>query len=236
MSRITDLRKTVTTSTPMYAVVGVTDLAVGAVRSVQQRATRARGDLDVRSLPATLQTKAQQAPTAALTIALETAGRAEETYEDLSARGKKLVDRIANQASTKELLNQSKLTISRGKAVVTTVRRGSKDTRTAAKAAVTTARRDVADVAADTQQSATTRTATTKRAVKRTTTTAKKRTARAKSEVKATATTGRKAASVAKKATQAAADKVGDCAKIQTGAAGFGRPPSASDPVVKNRQ
>lgn len=210
MSLITDLRKTVTTSTPVYAVVGATDLAVGAVRAVQQRATKARAELDLKALPATLQAKAQQAPTAALTAALETAGRAEEAYEDLGARGKKLVDRIANQASTKQLLSQTKLTVSRGKAVVTNVRRGSKDTQTAAKAAVTTARRDVGDVVDDTQLSVATRTATTRRAVKRTTTTAKGRATRAKSTAKATATSARKTATAASNAAQAATGKVGD--------------------------
>jgi hypothetical protein len=210
MSLITDLRKTVTTSTPVYAVVGATDLAVGAVRSVQQRAAKARVDLDLKSLPTTLQVKAQQAPTAALTVALETAGRAEETYDELSARGKKLIERIAKQAATKELLNQSKLTISRGKAVVTTVRRGSKETQTAAKAAVTTARRETAEVVAETQQAVTTGTTGTRRAAKRTTTTATKRAARAKSTAKSTATSARKTASAAGKATKAAADKVGD--------------------------
>jgi heparin binding hemagglutinin HbhA len=177
---------------------------------VQQRAARARIEVDLKSLPATLQAKAQHAPTAALTMALETAGRAEERYEDLSARGKKLIDRMTNQAATKDLLSQTKLTVSRGKAVVTTVRHGSKETRTAAKAAVTTARRDTADVVADTQQSVATRTTTTKRAVKRTTTTATKRASRAKSTAKATATSAGKTAGAAARAAQAAADKIGD--------------------------
>jgi hypothetical protein len=210
VSVITDLRKSVTTSTPVYAVVGATDLAVGAVRSVQQRAAKARVELDLKSLPTTLQVRAQQAPTVALTKALEAAGRAEEAYEDLSARGKKLIDRIAGQAATKELLHQSKLTISRGKAVVTTVRRGSKDTQTAAKAAVTTARRVAAEVVGETQKTVAAGTTGTKRAAKRTATTAKKRATRAKSTAKATATSARKTASVANKATQSAAEKVGD--------------------------
>jgi hypothetical protein len=210
MSLITDLRKTVTTSRPVYAVVGATDLAVGAVRSVQQRAATARVELDLKSLPTTLQVRAQQAPTAALTKALEAAGRAEETYDDLSARGKKLIDRIAGQAATKELLNQSKLTISRGKAVVTTVRRGSKDTQVAAKAAVTTARRETAEVAGETQKTVTAETTGTRRTAKRTSTTAKKRATRTKTSVKATATSARNAASAASKATKAAAEKVGD--------------------------
>jgi heparin binding hemagglutinin HbhA len=209
MSRVTDLRKTMTENSGVYALVGATDLAVAKAREVQHRAASAREDLDLRALPAILQAKAQQAPTIALTKALETAGLAEEAYGDLSARGKKLIDRIAKQAATKELLNQSKLTISRGKAVVTTVRRGGKDTQTAAKAAVTTARRDVADVVDDTQRSVATRTTTTKRAVKRTTTTAKRRASRTKSTAKATATSAGKTATAASKATQAAADKVG---------------------------
>jgi heparin binding hemagglutinin HbhA len=225
MSVMTDLRKSVTKSTPVYAMVGVTDLAVQKAREVQDRATRARAvlelragklrtEIDLKSLPATVQVKAQEAqvraqhlPTEALTKALGAAGRAEETYEDLGARGKRLIDRIAGQAATKDLLNQGRLTISRGKAVVTTVRRGSKDTQTAAKAAVTTARRETAEVVDDTQK---TRTTGTKRAVKRTTTTAKKRAVRTKSTAKATATSARKTAAAASKATGAAAEKIGN--------------------------
>lgn len=217
MSVMTDIRKNVTKNRPVYAVVGVTDLAVEKVREAQQRASTARSRIDVKALPTVLQDKAQEAqeraqhlPTEALTKALEAAGRAEERYVDLSARGKKLVDRITNQASTKELLNQGKLTVSRGKSVVTSVRRGSKDTKTAAKAAVTTARRETAEVVDDTQKSVAKRTTGTKRAVKRTTTTAKKRTTRAKSEVKATATSARKTAAAATKAAEAAAEKIGD--------------------------
>jgi hypothetical protein len=185
---------------------------VAKAREVQHRAASARVELDLRALPATLQAKAQQAPTIALTKALETAGLAEEAYGDLSARGKKLIERISQQAATKELLNQSKLTISRGKAVVTTVRRGSKDTQTAARAAVTTARRETAEVAEETQKTVaagTAGTAGTRRAAKRTTTTAKKRATRAKSTAKATATSAGKTAAAAGKATQAAAEKVG---------------------------
>jgi len=210
MSRVTDLRKTVTENRGVYALVGVTDLAVAKAREVQHRAAGARGELDLRALPAALQAKAQQAPTVALTKALETAGRAEETYGDLSARGKKLIDRIAQQAATKELLHQSKLTISRGKAVVTTVRRGGKDTQTTAKAAVTTARRETAQVVGETQATVVTGTTGTRRAAKRTATTATKRAARTKSTAKATATSARNTASAARKATQAAAGKVGD--------------------------
>ena len=43
MSVMTDLRKTVTENTPVYAVVGATDLAVEKVREVQQRAFKAIG-------------------------------------------------------------------------------------------------------------------------------------------------------------------------------------------------
>jgi heparin binding hemagglutinin HbhA len=227
MSVMTDLRKSVSTSTPVYAVVGVTDLAVQKVREMQDRATKARAVLEqrgvqlraefgVKQLPATVQSKAQEAqvraqhlPTEALTKVLEAAGRAEETYEDLGTRGKKLIDRIAGQAATKDLLNQGKLTISRGKAVVTTARRGSKDTQTAAKAAVTTARRETAEVVGDTQKTVATRTTGTKRAVKRTTTTATKRAVRTKRVARATTTGARKTAQAASRSTQAGAAKVG---------------------------
>ncbi len=199
MTIVNDLRRSVTDTTAVYAVVGVTDLAVEKVRA-------ARLELDPKHLSA----RAQRVPTVAVTLTLEAAGRAEEAYDDLAVRGKKLVERIRKQRATQDLLAQGKVTISRGKAAVTTVRRGGADTRTAAKSTVTVAKREGANVAADTRASVQKRTTGTKSAAKRTATTATTRTARAKSTTKAATTSARKAAAAAAKATEVAAAKIGD--------------------------
>ena len=199
MTLVAELRRSVTDTTPVYAVVGVTDLAVEKVRA-------ARADLSPKQLSA----RAQRVPTAAVTFTLEAAGKAEETYDDLAVRGRKLVARIRKQRATEDLLAQGKVTLSRGRAAVTTVRHGADDPRAAARSLVTTAKREGHTVAADTRTTVQTRTTGTKRAAKRTATTAATRTARAKSTTKATATGVRKTAAAAVKAAEVTATKIGD--------------------------
>lgn len=206
MTLATEIRKSVTASTPVYAVVGVTDLAVEKVREAQARATRLRPELALQ----TLQTSVQQAPTTAVAKTLETAGRAEETYDELAARGKSLVKRIKDQRATQDLLAQSKMTLSRGKAAVTTARKVVDDTLPAARSTLTTARRDSNEVVDDTQRTVAKKTTGTKSAARRTATTARKRTTTAKSTAKAATTSAHKTATAATKATEAAAAKVGD--------------------------
>jgi hypothetical protein len=211
MTLVTEIRKSVTDRTPVLALVGATDLVVEKVRGAQAQAAQVRADLAHLDLDVkTLQGRAQHVPVAALSKTIELAGKAEEAYEDLAARGEKLVDRIKRQKATQDLLAQGKVTLSRGKAAVTTVRKAAVDTRTSAKGTVTTAKREGSDVVADTQRSVTKRTTGTKSAVKRTATTARKRTTTAKRTTKAATTSARKTAAAAAKATEVAATKVGD--------------------------
>ncbi|HZI98885.1 MAG TPA: hypothetical protein VFD41_15295 [Actinomycetales bacterium] len=184
-----------------YAVVGVTDLAVQQLRHAQARAAQARTELEQGKFDAEvkrLQARLQHAPTVAMTAGLEAAGKAEETYGDLSARGKKLVERIRKQKATQDLVEQGKATLTRTKAAVTTVRRGAGETQSAAKATATTAQREAGKSATR-----------TKPAAKRTTTTARKRAASSKTAAKGATTTARKTASTAAKATQTGSTKVG---------------------------
>ena len=93
MKVVTDIRK----STPVLAVVGVTDLAVGALRTAQAdltaRAAKAQGKaaagaeaLRAELTPAKLQADAANLPNLAITKSLEVAGKAEETYSELATR------------------------------------------------------------------------------------------------------------------------------------------------------
>jgi len=150
MKVITDIRK----STPVLAVVGVTDLATNAVRTAQAdltaRAAKAQGkavagveSLRAELTPAKLQANAQNMPNLAITKALEAAGRAEETYGELASRGKSLVSSVRRRSATKDLLSQSRSTLTLGKAAVTTVRKASDETLEAAKATLAAGRRTV---------------------------------------------------------------------------------------------
>ncbi|GAB2694684.1 hypothetical protein [Thalassiella azotivora] len=211
MSVTTELRKTATDTG--YAVVGITDLAVEQIREAQARAAAVRAEIErvrVEAELKKLQGRVQTLPASAVSAGVEAAGKAEQAFDGLAERGRTLVSRIANQKSTKDLLAQSRSTISRGKAAVTTVRRGAADTRTAAKATATTAEREVAETASAVRTTTRTRTQGTKSAAKRTSTTARKRAASSKSATKAAVTTAKKTAETAAKATEAAAEKVGD--------------------------
>ena len=239
MTRVNDIRKTATDPKPVYAAVGVTDLAIERVREAKVRAAAVRADLDVSALQdkaVALQDKAvkraekiaeqvaeqaQQLPALALSQTIEAAGKARETYAELAVRGEKLVKRIRNQKSTKDLLAQAGSTISLGKGAVTTARKAANDTQVAAKATLTTALHEaevvVEAVAGAVRKDAKVTTVTarksaaaTRSSVQGAVTTAKKSTAPAKRATKAAATSTSKTATKATTAVKTATAKVGD--------------------------
>jgi len=228
MSFVTEVAKTVTDTTPVYAVVGATDVAVEKVREARVRAVAVRAELapdvlthKVAKRANKVAEQAQQAPAFALNRTLEIAGKAQESYDNLADRGEKLVHRLRDQKATKDLLDQAGNTVSLGKGAVTTARRAANDTQRAAKATLTTGRREAAkvvdtlmdtverdaDIVADqVRESA----AKTRTSAKRTSTTAKKRAARTTTASKAASTSARKTTAATRKATAASTAKVGD--------------------------
>lgn len=225
MALVADIRKNVIDTTPVFAAVGLTDLAVEKVRGARVKATSVRVDLDATKLQAKAQARvteaaeqAQELPALALNRGLEIAGKAQETYESVAARGEKLVKRVRTQKSTKDLLAQAEATFALGKGAVTTVRKSANEIQRSAKATLTTGRKQAvvaADAIADsvaTEATATvTKAATTTRtAAKRTATTTKKSAAATKSATKGATTSAKKTATATKKASTAAAKKVGD--------------------------
>lgn len=204
----TELKKTAADTG--YAVVGVTDIAVERVRHAQARAAAVRQELEVRKVSG----RVQQVPTVAVAKGLEAAEKVEETYGELSARGKKLVQRIRTQRPTQDLLAQSRVAVSRTRAAVTTGRRGADATAEAAKDTLTTAVREgeqaTQEVASEAKTTARRRTTGTRTAAKRTTTTAKQRSSSTKAAAKGAARSTSKTADAATKAADAATDKVGD--------------------------
>ena len=205
--KVTDIRK----STPAMAVVGVTDLAVGALRSAQADLTARAGKVpsDVQNLP-----------NLAISKTLEAAGRAEEAYGELASRGKSLVDSVRRRSATKDLVAQGRSTLTLGRAAVTTVRKARDETLGAARSTLIAGRRDVRDLAGSAvheagaeakaaKPAAKKATKSTRSAAKRTTTTARTRAANAKRATKATSTSARKTASKATTATKTAAKATG---------------------------
>jgi heparin binding hemagglutinin HbhA len=192
--------------TPLYAVVGVTDLAVERVRAAvrsaalaQVEAQKAISEFDARST-------AQEVPTRAVAAALTFASRAEAQYEELAKRGKTLYQRVRTQQSTQELLNQAGNTVSRTKGAVTTARKAADDTATAVRGTLNIGRRQAAEVVESTEAA----TETTRRATKRTATRAQKNASATKSAAKGVRTSAGKTAAASKTAAKDTADKVGD--------------------------
>ncbi|MCW2792447.1 MAG: hypothetical protein JWO76_1545 [Nocardioides sp.] len=177
---------------PLYAGVGVTDLAVEAVRDYVADVQKAFADVQksvtkidfqpvalrevIEARVAELQADAQ----ALVTEGVETVAG---TYADLAKRGEVLVTRIRKQESTKATVKSAKTTSAKAK---TTKTQAKKTTKTAAKKT----------------------TAGAKSTAKKAAATAKK--SSAPSSAKATATAAKTTASNATTAVAAAAEKVGD--------------------------
>lgn len=215
-------------ATPLFAVVGATDLAVERAREARLRADKVRTELRADLAPTAVQKRAEIViedvkafPTKALNQGVAAADQVTKSYEDLAVRGEKLVKRIQNQKATKDLVAQAETTISLGKGAVTTARKAVLDVRSSALATFTTGRKEavrVAETLVDTVEDTTEVAAAevkvaakrTRTAAKRTSTTATNAAKRTKSSAKATTTSAKKTAASTTKATAKAADKVGD--------------------------
>ena len=233
MSIIDDVRKS--NQTTFYAAVGVLDLAVEEVREVQARYAEVynkadkeiRGDLksfrkDIEGLDAAeIQARVAAIPGKTVDAVMTLVGQATDTYDDLAARGEKLVERIRNQQATKDLVSQAETTVAQAKGAVTTARKAAADVEKSAKATVTTARKEAVRageaIVHSIEDEAKTATAEVQKSVKRTRTAAKRTTTTSKNaakkatvRTKATTTSARKTAAKAPSATKKAAEKVGD--------------------------
>jgi len=221
-----DLRKAVAEgTTPMYAYIGMTDLAIEKVREVTLKAgeTADATRTDVAAFPGKVSdfatkfmTEAQDAPAKAR----ELAEKLQESYEELATRGEKLVDRIRNQKSTKDLVEQAKSTMALSEGALTQAKKAFDDVEAQAKATFTTGRKEaakfvsvlgdsVADEAAEVKAEATTAVKKTRTAAKRTATTAKNSAAKTRTAAKGATTSARKSAAATKKAATDATAKVG---------------------------
>jgi hypothetical protein len=228
MTLVNEIRKTVTDTTPIYAAVGVTDLAIERSREARARAAAARPDLSVTAIQDRTVKRIEKVSEQALHIraqvreqSVEAAEAAQHTYTELAVRGEKLVKRLRRQKATQDLLAQADNTLSLGKGAVTTVRKAAVDTQRAAKATLTTSRKEAEiaheAVASSVKDQAETTTAvvreaakTTRTSAKRTATTARKSTVAAERSAAATAASAAKTAAAVAEAARIATPKVGD--------------------------
>ena len=228
MTLAKDIRKTVTDTTPVYAAVGVTDLAVERLREARARAAASGLDLSVSAMQDRAVKRIEKVSEQALHIpvqvrdqTVEAADKAQHTYTELAMRGEKLVKRLRNQKSTQDLLAQADNTVSLGKGAVTTVRKAAVDTRRAAKATLTTGRKEaeviLETVASSVRGEAETTTEVvgeaakaTRTSAKRTAKTVRKSTVAAERAAAATAASAAKTAAAAAEAARIATPKVDD--------------------------
>ena len=154
--------------TPFYAIAGAGDLAVEKFRAVSEDVTARFAKLDQQTLQTEL-TKAQtefakrfeaivadakttpaklrELPKTAQAGFTTVLGQAEETYDDLAARGEEIVGRIRSQKATEDLVASAKTTVSKAKATRTTAKKTA-DTATRNVKATTTSARKTAKTAA----------------------------------------------------------------------------------------
>ena len=92
---------------------------------------------DAKTVPA----KLRELPAVAQAGLTTVLGQAEETYDDLAARGQEIVGRIRNQKATDDVVAQAKTTVSKAKATRTTVRKTAESAERNVKATTTSARK-----------------------------------------------------------------------------------------------
>jgi hypothetical protein len=233
MATATQTRRSSTEPTPLYALVGATDLAVEGVRhaiadaahrqsevqaQVQQQFEQIQSELTTRGTegqkrlgePKRLQAEIEHVPGLVIGRTLEVAAKAETRYEELAERGKSLIERLRAQKATQDLIDQGKATISRTKAAVTTARHAAEDVAASARETLTVGKREAKAVAEVTTIATQAGAEATAEAAEATRKTARKRVARTRSATKSAATSARKTAAAAVEAAEAGAEKIGD--------------------------
>lgn len=140
---------------------------------------------DVKEARTTVESRAKEARTQVEAYVNDAVAEVTETYGDLAARGRTLVERIRRQQATQDAEAATKTTVAKAKTARTQTTKSAKGTASTAKSAA-------------------------KSTARKTSASAKKTAGTAKSSTKATATSATKAAEATAKAAGDAAEKVGD--------------------------
>jgi hypothetical protein len=130
-----DIRKALTDSTAVYAWIGAGDAAVSALRGLSARAIQVRDR--ATEVPAQLVELPRQVPRRLG----ELQASAVRQYDDLAARGRRLVTRIRRQRATVVLEQQVQNTARSVKAARTTATKSVDSTTRATKGATTSVRK-----------------------------------------------------------------------------------------------
>jgi len=110
------IRKTLTDTTPLYAVAGVGDLAVERVRRPVAALRDALEPKVVRDRVATLRSDVTALPANTRAFVAGRLDRAEEAYTSLATRGRDVIDRIRRGRPVQELLEEAERTVRRNRA------------------------------------------------------------------------------------------------------------------------
>jgi hypothetical protein len=148
--------------TPLYVIAGAGDLAVEKFRAVSGDVSTRFAALDQKALQTelakrqaelskrlealaadakTVPAKLRELPAVAQAGLTTVLGQAEETYDDLAARGQEIVTRIRSQKATEDLVTQAKTTVSKAKATRTTAKKSAGTATRNVKATATSARK-----------------------------------------------------------------------------------------------
>jgi len=181
---------------PLYAAVGVGDLAVEFARTaatdVQARISKVDLPEDAKGAQAMFearvadfQSDAKKLPAKVESFVNETVAEATETYDDLAARGKNLVNRIRKQQATQDAKAAGNTAVAKAKTAKTQTSKSAQNSGTAVKNSAQNTAQTTASAARDTGSTA-------------------------KSNVRATTTSAKKTAEATTRATTDAASKVGN--------------------------
>ncbi|GAB3244715.1 hypothetical protein [Kineosporia babensis] len=215
-------------TTPLFAVVGATDLAVQQVRAAAAGASQVqqRFQSDIEARLAGVEKRIGEFDPKTLR------SQAEAAYEELARRGKDLFDRVYTQPDSQAFVSQAGNTLNKGKAAVTVARRAADDTASAIRGTLSLGRAEAGKAAEEelrldqeavqkavevgdggnqvpgepTDQAV----ARTRTSARKTATTARKNAAATKTAAKGTRTSARKTTAAGTRAARSAAKKVGE--------------------------
>ncbi len=150
-----DLKKTLTDTSAIYALVGAADEAVDQVKSALDQAVHRtaslRSDLDSKSLQAKVtdtvadvRSQVEALPATATERFAQLTGEFDKTYEKYATRGEKLVRELRTRPEVERLSERTGQVAEQAQAAVETVRKVAEETQSAALGAVYSTRKQAA--------------------------------------------------------------------------------------------
>ncbi len=150
-----DFKKTLTDTTPIYAVVGVADQAVSQVKDAVDEATRRTLALREDLAPKALQTKVtdtvagvrshvESLPSTATTQFETWSGEFDKAYTQFATRGEQIVSELRRRPEVEQVSERADRVVDQAQSAVGTVRKVAEDAQSAALGAVYSGRKQAA--------------------------------------------------------------------------------------------